>query len=81
MGPAPRRVSAALLVVAALFAAAPAGAQQAFPTPEAAVDALVRSLSPVDEKGLSAVLGPSYRQLRGRRATASSATDRAPGSC
>jgi hypothetical protein len=56
-------VSAARLVVAALFAAAPAGAQQAFPTPEAAVDALVRSLSPVDEKGLSAVLGPSYRQL------------------
>jgi hypothetical protein len=63
MEPALRRVSAALLVVAALFAAAPAGAQQAFPTPEAAVDALVRSLSPVDEKGLSAVLGPSYRQL------------------
>lgn len=63
MGTAKRRASVALLIVAALAAVAPAGAQQAFPTPEAAVDALVAKLSPVDEKGLSAVLGPSYRQL------------------
>jgi hypothetical protein len=63
MASAQRRASSALLVVVALAAAAPAGAQQAFPTPEAAVDALVGSLSPVDEKGLRAVLGPSYRQL------------------
>ncbi|MCU0767794.1 MAG: DUF2950 domain-containing protein [Gammaproteobacteria bacterium] len=63
MGAANRRVSLALLIAAALAAAAPAGAQQVFPTPEAAVAALVGKLSPVDETGLSTVLGPSYRQL------------------
>jgi hypothetical protein len=63
VGSAQRRTSSALLLAAALAAASPAAAQQAFATPEAAVDALVRGLNPVDEKALSTVLGPSYRQL------------------
>ena len=58
----PRGV-AALLFVAALAATAPALAQTNFPTPEAAVDALVAGLSRHDNDAVQVVLGPDYRRL------------------
>jgi hypothetical protein len=57
------RGGAALLFVAALVAAAPAIAQQTFPTPEAAVDALVDGLACHDDDKVRLVLGPGYRRL------------------
>jgi hypothetical protein len=45
------------------LAAAPAMAQKAFPSAEAAVDAFVDDLSRHDGPGLREVLGPSYRRL------------------
>ncbi len=57
------RCGAALLFVAALAAAAPAIAQRAFATPEAAVDALVDGLARHDDAEVRVVLGPNYRQL------------------
>jgi len=57
------RGGAALLFVAALVAAAPAIAQKTFPTPEAAVDALVDGLACHDDDRVRLVLGPDYRLL------------------
>jgi len=51
------------LFLAALLAAAPANAQQVFPAPEAAVDALVDGLSRRDAEKIRVVLGPEYRRL------------------
>lgn len=58
-----RGLAAALLLVAALVMAGPALAQRAFPTPEAAVDALVDGLARHDDAEVRAVLGPDYRRL------------------
>lgn len=58
----PRR-GVALLLVAALAATAPAMAQQIFPTPEAAVDALADGLARHDDAKVRVVLGPDYRRL------------------
>ncbi len=58
----PRR-GAVMLFVAALAAAVPAIAQEVFPTPDAAVDALVDGLARNDDARLRAVLGPGYRRL------------------
>jgi len=57
------RSAAALLFVAALAAAAPAVAQRIFPTPEAAVEALVDGLARHDDDEVRNVLGPDYRRL------------------
>ena len=57
------RGGAALLFVAALVAVAPATAQEVFPTPEAAVDALVDGLACHDDDKVRLVLGPDYRLL------------------
>ena len=57
------RGGAALLLVAALAAAVPATAQQVFPTPDAAVDALVDGLARHDDAKVRTVLGPDYRRL------------------
>jgi len=57
------RGGAALLFVAALAAAAPASAQRTFPTPEAAVDALVDGLARHEDSLVQAVLGPDWRRL------------------
>jgi hypothetical protein len=57
------RRRAALLFAVALAATAPACAQKAFATPEAAVDALVDGLARSDDDQVRAVLGPKYRQL------------------
>jgi len=51
------------LFLAALLATAPANAQQVFPAPEAAVDALVDGLSRRDAEKVRVVLGPDYRRL------------------
>ena len=51
------------LFLAALLAAVPANAQQVFPAPEAAVDALVDGLSRRDADKVRVVLGPEYRRL------------------
>ncbi len=56
------RAGSALLLTAAL-ATAPAHAQQVFPTPERAVDALVDGLARHDDAEVRAVLGPEYRRL------------------
>lgn len=56
-------LAATLLMVAALVVAGPALAQRAFPTPEAAVDALVDGLARHDDVEVRAVLGPDYRRL------------------
>ena len=58
----PRGV-AALLFVTALAATAPALAQRIFPTPEAAVDALVDGLARHDNDEVHVVLGSDYRRL------------------
>jgi hypothetical protein len=58
----PRRGAEALLVVV-LAATLPAFAQQIFPTPDAAVDALVDGLARHDDTRVRAVLGPDYRRL------------------
>jgi len=72
MGPVLLRISsrkwwprggAALLFIAALAACAPAFAQKTFPTPEAAVDALVGGLARHDDNEVQVVLGPDYRRL------------------
>lgn len=74
MGPLVRNVSVsqqrsrsprvlALLFVMVLTAAVPAFAQRAFPTPEAAVEALVDGLARHDDVEVRAVLGPDYRRL------------------
>jgi len=52
-----------LLAVAALLAAAPAFAQNAFATPEAAADALVDAVSRHDSAALSNVLGKEWQRL------------------
>ena len=57
------RGGAALLLVAALTATAPASGQQIFPTPEAAVDALVDGLARHDDARVRAALGPDWRRL------------------
>jgi len=57
------RGGAALLFVAALAAAAPMSAQEIFPTPEAAVEALVDGLACHDDGKVRVVLGPDYRRL------------------
>ncbi len=57
------RIGARLLLVAALAIAAPATAQRTFPTPEAAVDALVDGLARSDYDQVRVVLGPDYRRL------------------
>jgi len=57
------RIAAGLLLVAALSVAAPTMAQRIFPTPEAAVDALVDGLARSDYDEVRAVLGPDYRRL------------------
>ena len=51
------------LFLAALLATVPANAQQVFPAPEAAVDALVDGLSHRDAEKIRVVLGPEYRRL------------------
>jgi hypothetical protein len=51
------------LFLAALLATAPANAQQVFPAPEAAVDALVDGLSRRDAEKIRVVLGPDYGRL------------------
>jgi hypothetical protein len=51
------------LFLAALLATVPANAQQVFPAPEAAVDALVDGLSRRDADKVRVVLGPDYRRL------------------
>jgi len=53
----------ALLLALSLAPAASAIAQQVFPTPEAAVDALVDGLARHDDDQVRAVLGPDYRRL------------------
>ena len=53
--------AAALLALAAL--AAPAAAQQVFPTPQAAADAFGQALATSDREAVARVLGPDYRQL------------------
>ncbi len=58
----PRR-GAAMLLVAILAATLPAIAQQVFPTPDEAVDALVDGLARHDDTRVRAVLGPDYRRL------------------
>jgi hypothetical protein len=58
----PRGV-AALLFVAALVTTSPARAQKVFPTPEAAVDALVAGLARHDNDAVHGVLGSDYRRL------------------
>ncbi len=58
----PRSV-AVLLFFAVLAATAPALAQKVFPTPEAAVDALVAGLSRPDHDEVHVVLGSDYRRL------------------
>jgi len=55
--------AAAALFLAALLATVPANAQQVFPAPEAAVDALVDGLSRRDAEKVRVVLGPEYRRL------------------
>ena len=57
------RLAATLLVVAALAAATPSFAQRIFPTPEAAVDALVDGLARHDNDEVHAVLGSDFRRL------------------
>ena len=57
------QIGAGLLLVAALAIAAPAAAQRSFPTPEAAVDALVDGLARNDDGEVRVVLGPDYRRL------------------
>jgi len=57
------RGGTALLFVMALMAAAPALAQRIFPTPEAAVDALVDGLARHDSDEVHVVLGSDYRRL------------------
>ena len=54
---------ASLLYVAALAVPSTATAQKNFPTPDAAVDALVDGLTRHDDGELHAVLGPDYREL------------------
>jgi hypothetical protein len=51
------------LFLAALLATVPANAQQVFPAPEAAVDALVDGLSRRDTDKVRVVLGPDYLRL------------------
>jgi hypothetical protein len=58
-----RRRGATFLFVAALPATAPALAQEVFPAPEAAVDALVDGLSRRDVDKIRVVLGPDSRKL------------------
>lgn len=53
----------ALLFVAALATTSPARAQKVFPTPEAAVDALVAGLARHDNDAVHVVLGSDYRRL------------------
>jgi hypothetical protein len=57
------RIGAGLLLVAVLAIAGPATAQRIFPTPEAAVDALVDGLARSDDAEVRVVLGPDYRRL------------------
>jgi hypothetical protein len=57
------RAGAAVLLVAALTATAPAIAQKTFTTPEAAVEMLVDSLARHADDEVRAVLGPDYRRL------------------
>lgn len=52
-----------MLLVATLAATLPAIAQQVFPTPDEAVDALVDGLARSDDTRVRAVLGPDYRRL------------------
>lgn len=53
--------AAALLALAAL--AAPAAAQQVYPTPQAAADAFGDALATSDRDAIAKVLGPDYRQI------------------
>ena len=57
------RAGAAVLLVAALTATAPAIAQKTFTTPEAAVEMLVDGLARHADDEVRAVLGPDYRRL------------------
>lgn len=57
------RFAAGLVLCTALAVAAPATAQRAFPTPEAAVDALVDGLARSDYDEVRVVLGPDWRAL------------------
>jgi hypothetical protein len=52
-----------MLLVVALAITLPAIAQQVFPTPDEAVDALVDGLARHDDARVRAVLGPDYRRL------------------
>jgi hypothetical protein len=54
---------AGMWFVAALASTSPAFAQNVFPTPEAAVDALVDGLARSDHDAVRRVLGSSYRRL------------------
>ena len=51
---------AILAVVVTLTAAPPARAQKAYPTPEAAAEALVDGVARHDDDTVKAVLGPDY---------------------
>jgi len=57
------RIGAGLLLVAALAVAPLSVAQRSFPTPEAAVDALVDGLARNDDGEVRVVLGPDFRRL------------------
>jgi hypothetical protein len=57
------RIGAGLLLLAALAIAAPTMAQRIFPTPEAAVNALVDGLARSDDAQVRGVLGPDHRRL------------------
>jgi len=57
------RSSALALVIAACSFAAPAWAQKAFPTPDAAAEAFVDNLARHDGPGLESVLGRDYRKI------------------
>jgi hypothetical protein len=57
------RRGAAVLFAVSLAAAVPTLAQGLFPTPEAAVEALVDGLARHDDASVRAVIGPDYRRL------------------
>jgi hypothetical protein len=57
-----RTALGALLTAGLLMLAAPAHAQKAYPTPEAAADALVDAIARTDEAQVGVVLGAGYRR-------------------
>ena len=59
----PRCRAVVLAIATTLATALPAVAQEVFPTPDAAIDALVDGLARHDDARVRAVLGPDYRRL------------------